>query len=40
MEELCVNHVLHDIKITFCSTHDVLPQRINYEFMAIEEENM
>ena len=38
MEELCANPVLHDIKITFCFTHEVLPQCINYRFMAIEEE--
>ena len=36
MEELCVNHVVHNIKITYCMPHEVLKHRINYKYMAIE----
>lgn len=37
MKELRVNPILHDIKITFRSPYEVLPQRINYRHMEIEE---
>ena len=36
MEELCVNPTLHDIQIIFHSPHEVLKDRINYKYMAIE----
>ena len=36
IEELCVNLALHDIKIIFRSPHEVLKDRINYKYMAIE----
>ena len=36
MKELCVNHALHDIQIIFRSPHEVLKDRINYKYMAIE----
>ena len=38
MEELQVNHALHDIYITFRSPHKVLNQCINYRHMAITED--
>ena len=38
MEELCVDPILHDIKITFRSPHEVLHERINYRYMAIEKD--
>ncbi|XP_050253948.1 uncharacterized protein LOC126700011 [Quercus robur] len=36
MEELCVNPVVHNIQITYCMPHEVLKNRINYKYMAIE----
>ena len=39
MKELCVNHALHDIQIIFRSPHEVLKDRINYKYMAIEADN-
>ena len=36
MKELCVNPALHDIQIIFRSPHEVLKDRINYKYMAIE----
>ena len=38
MEELHVNPVLHDIKITFRSPHEILHQHINYRYMVIEKD--
>ena len=38
MEELQVNHALHDIHITFHSPYEVLNQCINYRYMAIIED--
>ena len=38
MEELQVNHALHDIHITFRSLYEVLNQCINYKYMAITED--
>ena len=36
MEELCVNPTIHNIQITYCMPHEVLKNRINYKYMAIE----
>ena len=36
MEELCVNHVVHNIQITYRMPHEVLKHQINYKYMAIE----
>ncbi|KAK9996417.1 hypothetical protein SO802_021103 [Lithocarpus litseifolius] len=36
MEELCVNNAMHNIQITYRSSHEVLKHRINYKYMAIE----
>ena len=36
MEELCVNSVVHNIKITYHFPHEVLRHRISYKYMAIE----
>ena len=36
MEELCVNPIVHNIQITYHSSHEVLKHRINYKYMAIE----
>lgn len=38
MKELHANPITHDIKITFHSPLEVLPQRINYMHMEIEED--
>ena len=36
MEELCVNPAVHNIQITYCMPYEVLKNRINYKYMAIE----
>ena len=36
MEELCVNPAIQNIQITYCMPHEVLKNRINYKYMAIE----
>ncbi|KAL0001453.1 hypothetical protein SO802_015234 [Lithocarpus litseifolius] len=36
MEELCVNLAVHNIQITYRMPHEVLKNRINYKYMAIE----
>ena len=36
MEEMCANHVVHNIQITYRMPHEVLKHRINYKYMAIE----
>ena len=38
MEELCVNHAMHNIQITYRMPHEVLKCRINYKYMVIEAE--
>ncbi|KAL0016840.1 hypothetical protein SO802_003909 [Lithocarpus litseifolius] len=36
MEELCANPAIHSIQITYRMPHEVLKNRINYKYMAIE----
>ena len=36
MEELCANPAVHNIQITYSMPHEVLKNRINYKYMAIE----
>ena len=36
MEKLCVNPTVHNIQITYRMPHEVLKNRINYKYMAIE----
>ena len=36
MEELCVNHVVHNIQITYRMPNEILKHQINYKYMAIE----
>ena len=36
MEELCANLAVHNIQIAYCVPHEVLKNRINYKYMAIE----
>ena len=36
MEELWENPAVHNIQITYCMPHEVLKNRINYKYMAIE----
>ncbi|KAL4600509.1 hypothetical protein ACB092_11G203600 [Castanea dentata] len=36
MEELCVNSAVHNVQITYRMPHEVLKDRINYKYMAIE----
>ena len=31
MEELCANHVVHNIQITYRMPHEILKHRINYK---------
>ena len=38
MEELCANLAVHNIQITYHMPHEVLKNRINYKYMAIETE--
>ena len=38
VEELCANPTVHNIQITYCMPHEVLKNRINYKYMAIETE--
>ena len=35
MEELCANHAIHNIQITYHMPHEVLQNQINYKYMAI-----
>ena len=35
-EELCANPAVHNIQITYYMPHEVLKNRINYKYMAIE----
>ena len=36
MEELCANPIVHNIQIAYRMPHEVLKNRINYKYMAIE----
>ena len=36
MEELCANLAVHNIQITYHMPYEVLKNRINYKYMAIE----
>ena len=35
-KEICVNHAVYNIQITYCMPREVLKHRINYKYMAIE----
>ena len=36
MEELYANPIVHNIQITYCMSHEVLQNQINYKYMTIE----
>ena len=38
MEELCANPTVHNIQITYRMPHEILKNRINYKYIAIETE--